>query len=103
MQMMIMEPTEISKSTIIWTIKTHTITACWLKCRQATGCESIGIDSDNEKKNGLVFDCYLFASRENNPARRKETSLKVTEVSPLNVRCFEFIYSIISCSFRNFF
>ena len=110
MQMMIMEPTEISRSNIIRAIKTHTITACRLECRQATGCESIGTESDNEKINGLVFDCFLFGSRENKPASSKDRSLKVTEISPLNVSCFEFIYSIIctcffivSCSLGDFF
>ena len=108
-QMMIMKPTEISKSNIIRTIKTHTITACWLECQQTTGCESIGTDPDNEKMNGLVFDCYLVASCKNKPASTKETSLKVTEITPLNVSFFEFVYSIIcscffvvSCSFRDF-
>ena len=108
-QMMIMKPTEISKSNIIRTIKTHTITACWLECQQTTGCESIGTDPDNEKMNGLVFDCYLVASCKNKPASTKETSLKVTNITPLNVRYFEFVCSIIcswffivSCSFRDF-
>ena len=108
-QMMIMKPTEISKSKILRTIKTHTITACWLECKQTTGCESVGTDSDNEKKNDLVFDCYLFGSRESKRATSKETPLKVTETTPVNVSYFEFFYSIIftcflivSCSFRDF-
>ena len=109
MQMMIMEPTEILKSKIIRTIKTHTITACWLECRKTTGCESIGTDSDNEKMNGLVVVCHLFGSREKIPASSKETSLKVTEITALNVSYFEFVYSVIcncffivSCIFRDF-
>ena len=44
-QMMIMKPKEISKSKILRTIKTHTITACWLECQPTTGCKSIGTDS----------------------------------------------------------
>ena len=108
-QMMIMEPTEILKSKIIRTIKTHTITACWLECRKTTGCESIVTDSDNEKMNGLAVVCHLFGSRENIPASSKETSLKVTEITALNVSYFEFVYSIIcncffivSCIFGDF-
>ena len=98
-QLMIMEPKEISKSNILRTIKIHTITACWLECRQTTGCESIGTDSDNEKMNGLVSDCYLFRSRESKYASSKETYLKVTEISPLNVSYFEFVSSIICTCF----
>ena len=63
-QMMIMNPTEIFKSNIIKTIKTHAITACWLECQQTSGCESFGPDSDNEKINDLAFDCCILGSRE---------------------------------------
>ena len=69
-QMMIMKPTEISKSNIIRTIKTHAITACWLECQQTTGCESIGTDSDNEKMNGLVFDLLALKTNLRVPKKR---------------------------------
>ena len=105
-QMMIMNPTEISKSTIIRTIKTHTITACWIECQQTSDCESIGTDSDNKKINDPVFDCYILGSRESKPESFNETLIRVTEISPFTVSCFKFDYSIIcscfiavSCSF----
>ena len=98
-QMMIMNPTEIFKSKIIRTIKTHTITACWLQCQQTPDCESFGTDPDNEKTSDLVLDCYILGSRENKLESSNETPLKVTEISPFTVSCFEFVCSIISSCF----
>ena len=95
-QMMIMNPTEIFKSNIIKTIKTHAITACWLECQQTSGCESFGPDSDNEKINdlALLIAAYLVAAK-NKSESSNETPLKVTEISPFTVSYFEFVYSII--------
>ena len=98
-QMMIMNPTEIFKSKIIRTIKTHTITACWLQCQQTPDCESFGTDPDNEKTSDLVLDCYILGSRENKLESSNETPLKVTEISPFTVSYFEFVCSIISSCF----
>ena len=85
MQMMIMKPTETSNSKVLRTIKTHTITSCWLACQQTTGCGTIATDSDSEKMNDLTFDCYILGSGENKPKNSKETPLKVTDISPFNV------------------
>ena len=84
-QTMIMKPTEISEKKVLQTIKTHTITGCWIECQQTTGCETIGTDPDDKRTSGFVFDCYLFASREKKIDDNEETSLKVTEISPLTV------------------
>ena len=91
-QMMIMNPTEIFKSKIIRTIKTHIITACSLECQQTSGCESFGTDSDNEKINDLVLDCYILGSRENELEGSIESPLKVTEISLFTVSYFKFVY-----------
>ena len=85
------------------TIKTHTITACWLECQQTNGCDTVGTDSDNEKINDLTFECYIFGSGESKPESSNETPLKATEISPFTVSYFELNYSIIcSCFFSLF-
>ena len=102
-QMMIMKPTKISNRKVLMTIKTHTITACWLECQQTNGCETIGTDSDNEKISDLTFECYIFGSGENKPESSNEIPLKATEISPFTVSYFELNYSIIcSCFFHCF-
>ena len=99
MQMMIIKPIETSKSKILRTTKTHTITACWLECQKTSGCESIGTDSENDKMNDPVFNCHLFGKRGNRPESSKETSLNVTEISPFPVSYFKFVYSIVCSCF----
>ena len=99
-EMMIMKPTKISNTMVLRTIKTHTITACWLECQQTTGCKTIGTDSDNEKIDDLAFECYILGSGENKPESGNETPLKATVLSPFKVSYFELVYSIIySCFF----
>lgn len=87
-QVMIMKPTKTSKSKILRNIKTHTIKACWLECQQTSGCVAIGTDSDNEKINDLVFDCYILNSLENKPQSSNETPLSVIEISLFTVSYF---------------
>lgn len=99
-EMIIMKPTKISNTMVLRTIKTHTITACWLECKQTTGCKTIGTDSDNEKIDDLAFECYILGSGENKPKSSNETPLKATVLSPFKVSYFELVYSIIySCFF----
>ena len=88
-QMMIVKPTKISNSKVLRTIKTHTITACWLECQQTTGCETIATDPDNEKMNDLVFECYILGSDENKPESSNESPLKRTELKSFTVSYFE--------------
>ena len=87
-QVMIMKPTKTSKSKILRNIKTHTITACWLECQQTSNCVAIGADSDKEKINDLVFDCYILNSLENKPQSSNETPLSVIEISLFTVSYF---------------
>ena len=94
-QMMIVKPTKISNNNVLRTIKTHTITACWLECQQTTGCETIATDPDNEKIYDLAFECYILGSDENKPESSNETPLKATELIPFTVSYFELVYSII--------
>ena len=86
-QVMIMKPTKTSKSKILRNIRTHTITACWLECQLTSGCVAIGTDSDNEKINNLVFDCYIFNSLENKQISN-QTPLNVIEISLFTVSYF---------------
>ena len=88
-QMMIMKPTGISNKKVLRTIKTHTITACWLECQQTTDCKTTGTDSDNEKINEHAYDCYIFGSGENKLESSNETPLKVTEIGPVTVSYFK--------------
>ena len=96
-EMMTVKPANISNSTVLRTIKTHTMTACWLECQKTTGCETIGTDSDNEKINDLAFDCYILGSGENKREFSNETPLKDTELNKFSVIYIELVYSI-TCS-----
>ena len=99
-EMMTVKPTKISNSTVLRTIKAHTMTACWLECQQTTGCETIGTDSDNEKINDLGFDCYILGSSEKKLESSNKNPLKDTELNKFSVSYFELVYSIIcSCFF----
>ena len=97
-EMMTVKPTNISSNTVLRTIKTHTMTACWLECQQTTGCETIGTDSDNEKISDLPFDCYILGKGENKSEFSNETPLKDTELNKISVSYIELVYSIICSS-----
>ena len=101
-EMMTVRPTKISNSTVLRTIKTHTMTACWLECQQTTDCETIGTDSDNEKINDLGFNCYILGSGEKNPESSNKNPLKDTELNEFSVSYFELVYSIICICFFSF-
>ena len=98
-EMMTVKPTNISSNTVLRTIKTHTMTACWLECQQTTDCETIGTDFDNAKINDLPFDCYILGKGENKSEFSNETSLKDTELNKISVSYIELVYSVICSCF----
>ena len=87
-QLLIMTPTETSRSKILRTIKTRTITACWLECQQTSYCVAIGTGSDKKKVNDLVFDCYILGSHKNKPWSSNETPINIIEISLFTVSYF---------------
>ena len=87
-QLLIMTPTQTSRSKILRTIKSRTITACWLECQQTSYCVAIGTGSDKKKVNDLVFDCYILGSRKNKPESSNETGINIVEISLFTVSYF---------------
>ena len=82
----IMEPLEISKGKILKTIKTPTITGCWIICQKTTGCETIGtIAEENSEKVGF-FTCYLLGIMEDKPMINEDKEiLKMMKRCPFPV------------------
>lgn len=93
-EILIMEPSEISKEKILMKIKTPTRTGCWIKCRVTKDCETIGISTEEEHEKGF-FICYLLRLSGSKPEMNMNgTVLKVTEVRPFPVSAF------LICEFR---
>ena len=87
-QLLIMTPTETSRSKVLRTIKTRTMTACWLECQQTSYCVAIGTGPDKKKVNDLVFDSYILGSRKTKPWSSNETPINIIEISLFTVSYF---------------
>ena len=101
-QIMMMEPSEILKSKILMTIKTRTITECWVECQKITSCKTIGTNCEKKSETGAIYNCHLLGNYEEKPKYNEETFFKFTEIRPFPVSYFEFLYPVI-CSYQFFF
>ena len=90
MQILITESSKISTREILIKFKTHTITECWIKCRQKAGCETIGTNRDNNTDKENFYYCYLLGGKVTKPDDGQEI-LDVNEKSTLPVSFSRFI------------
>ena len=90
MQILITESSKISTREILIKFKTHTITECWIKCRQKAGCETIGTNRDNNTDQENFYYCYLLGGKVTKPDDGQEI-LDVNEKSTLPVSFSRFI------------
>ena len=87
-EILIMEPSEISKEKIVMSIKTPTRTGCWIKCRVTKDCETIGINTEEEHENSF-FICHLLRFNGNKPEINMNGAvLNVTKIRPFQVSAF---------------